>query len=483
MTAFPTVPTQQFIAGAWRDGTGDSLLDVIDPATEKTYRSIKTCSAADVDEAVDAAVGGMAKWKSTDAWTRSAVLRRAGEILHAWAPKAGEIMTSEQGKPLRESTAEWHATADQFDWYADETRRNYGRLVDGHHSGQRIMVRHEPVGIVAAFASWNFPALLPSRKIAPALAAGCAVIAKPAEESPLSTLLVAEACRLAGVPAGAVSMLVGDPEVISTRLIGNPLVRKVSLTGSVPVGRTLMRQAADSLTPVSLELGGHAPVLVFGDADPVSAAQLLVASKFRNAGQVCASPSRFLVHQSIADTFVDAFADAASQLTLGPGLDDRTDVGPLTTERRLDAAAELVEDAVSRGAALRVGGRRAGEHAIGYFFEPTVLVGVDTGAAIMNEEPFAPVAPIVTFETLDEALSLANSTEFGLASYVFTKDLATAHLAAENIAAGMVAVNTTYLATAEAPFGGVKSSGFGREGGAEGILDYSTAKYINVAIA
>jgi len=483
MTTFPTVPASQFIAGAWRDGRGTATLDVIDPATEKTVRSITVCSEADVDEAVDAAADGMAAWKNTDAWTRSKVLRTVATILHEWAPRAGEVMTTEQGKPLRESIAEWHATADQFDWYADEARRNYGRLVDGHHVGHRIMVRREPIGIVAAFASWNFPALLPSRKIAPALAAGCAVIAKPAEEAPSSTLLIAEACRLAGVPDGAVAMLVGDPGMISARLIGNPLVRKVSLTGSVGVGRTLMHLAADSLTPVSLELGGHAPVLIFADADPVSTAQMLVASKFRNAGQVCASPSRFFVHRAIAEQFADAFAGTAAQLTLGSGLEDSTDVGPLTTESRLEAAAALVGDAVSRGAEVRTGGRRAADRAIGYFFEPTVLLGVDGGARIMSEEPFAPVAPIATFDSMDEALTLANATEFGLASYLFTKDLATAHLAAENIAAGMVAVNTTYLATAEAPFGGVKSSGFGREGGSEGIADYSTAKYVNMAIA
>lgn len=484
MTPFPSVvPDGQFIAGQWRTGRGDTALDVLDPATEKTVCSLQRCSADDIDEAVDAAAIGMAQWRRIDAWSRSKMLRNVAAVLHDWAPQAGEVMTLEQGKPLRESIAEWHATADQFDWYADEARRNYGRLVDGHHTGQRIMVRNEPIGVVAAFASWNFPALLPSRKIAPALAAGCAVIAKPAEEAPSSTLLIAEACRQVGMPDGAVSMLVGDPGMISARLIENPLVRKVSLTGSVGVGHTLMHLAADSLTQVSLELGGHAPVLVFGDADPVATAEMLVTSKFRNAGQVCASPSRFFVHSSIADRFADSFADAASALTLGPGLDERTDIGPLTTQSRLEAATALVDDAVSRGAQLRAGGRRAAQHAIGYFFEPTVLTGVDGAAALMNDEPFAPVAPIATFETVDEALALANATEFGLASYVFTRDLSTAHLVAENIEAGMVAVNTTYLATAEAPFGGLKSSGFGREGGTEGIADYSTTKYINMAIA
>ncbi|MGV9863508.1 NAD-dependent succinate-semialdehyde dehydrogenase [Rhodococcus koreensis] len=477
MTEFPNVvPGQLYIDRAWRPSKDGATSNVIDPATEEIVGTIAKATDADIDAALTSAQDGLALWRHTDAWTRSATIRRIAEILREWAPQAARLMTSEQGKPLREAEAEWLATADQFDWYADEARRIYGRTVDGHFTGNRILVRREPVGIVAAFAAWNFPALLPSRKLAPALAAGCSVIVRPTEEAPFSTLLIAAACHEAGVPAGVVTMITGSASKISEKLIGSRSVRKVSLTGSVPVGRTLLHLAADNITEVSMELGGHAPVLVFPDADIDAAAKACVASKFRNAGQVCASPSRFLVHESVSTEFSDAFVAATAGLRVGDGFDPNTDVGPLTNLKRITEAQELIEDAVAGGATIAAGGQRDGRFDKGFYFQPTVLTNVTPDRQIMRDEPFAPVAPITTFESLEHALELANATEFGLASYVWTRDLRTAFHASEGIEAGMVGINNMAVATAEAPFGGVKHSGYGREGGAEGILDYTVAK-------
>jgi len=474
---------KMFIDGDWLEAADGARTDVVNPATEEACGSIAQATEADIDTALASASRGLATWRRTDAWTRSAALRRVAELLREWTPGAAELMTTEQGKPLAEAVAEWGATADQFDWYADEARRIYGRTVDGHSNDVRITVRREPVGVVAAFASWNFPALLPARKMAPALAAGCSVIVKPAEEAPFSTLLLAEACRQAGIPAGVVTMLTGNSSLISERLISSMTVRKVSLTGSVPVGRILLGLAAQNITEVSMELGGHAPVLVFPDADVAEAARLCVAGKFRNAGQVCASPSRFLVHESVQEEFTREFIAAASSLVVGDGRDPATEVGPLTNLRRVEAAEALVFDALAGGAALQTGGGRDERFARGYFFKPTVLTDVPDDSLLMREEPFAPVAPITPFTDLEHALRLANSVDYGLASYVFTRDLRTAYLASEGIEAGMVGVNNLAIATAEAPFGGVKLSGYGREGGSEGIQHYTHAKYVNMRIA
>ena len=477
MTAFPNViPGQLYIDREWRAASDGATAEVIDPATEDGVGTIAVATESDIDAALVSARHGLAVWRNTDAWTRSATIRRIATILREWAAEAAKLMTSEQGKPLREAEAEWNATADQFDWYADEARRIYGRTVDGHSTGNRIIVRREPVGVVAAFAAWNFPALLPSRKMAPALAAGCSIIVRPTEEAPYSTLLLAAACDAAGVPAGVVTMITGRGSQISEKLIGSEGVRKVSLTGSVPVGRTLLHLAADHITEVSMELGGHAPVLVFPDADIEAAAQACAASKFRNAGQVCASPSRFIVHSSAGEQFSKAFVEATRNMRVGDGRNPQTDVGPLTNLKRIEEAEQLIEDAVAGGATVAVGGRRDPNFKRGFFFQPTVLTGVAPDRLIMRDEPFAPVAPITTFDSLEQALELANATDFGLASYVWTRDLRTAFLASEGIEAGMVGVNNMAVATAEAPFGGVKHSGYGREGGSEGILDYTVVK-------
>ena len=481
--SFPTtIPNQLFIDGQWRDSADGKTRDVVNPVDEQAFDRIAVASDDDIARALESAQAGLARWRATDAWTRSATILRIADLLREWAPEAAALMTREQGKTLAESRSEWAAAADQFDWYADEARRIYGRTIDGHNTAVRLMVNREPVGVVAAFSSWNFPALLPSRKMAPALAAGCAIIVKPAQEAPFSTLLIAEACRQAGVPAGVVTMLTGESRRISSALIQSEVVRKISLTGSVPVGRELLHAAADRIVKASMELGGHAPVLIFADSDVEAAATACATFKFRNAGQVCASPSRFIVHDDIAEEFTAKLVEATAKLRVGDGAAEGTDVGPLNNSRRIEAAEALVADAVAKGATVLHGGRRDATFERGFFFEPTVLADVPQDAEIMREEPFAPIAPVARFSNFDEAIAMANSTNLGLASYVFTRDLATAYRAAEAIEAGMVGINNLGIATAEAPFGGIKESGYGREGGAEGILDYTVSKYINIQL-
>lgn len=480
-TPMPTTPTGLLRDGQWQEASDKSTFTVYDPATESPVAEVAHATTDDIDAAIAGAAAGFRVWRDTDAWTRSATLRRAAELIRDRAAAIATVMTTEQGKPLAEAKAETLAAADQYDWYADEARRVYGRIVDGHGPGRNILVRREPVGVVGAFSTWNFPALLASRKIAPALAAGCAVIVVPAEEAPLTTLAIVQALVDAGVPAGVLQTLSGDGPAISDRLIGSPVVRKISLTGSVHVGQAVLRAAAEHIKDVVLELGGHAPVLVFADADLEVAAKACVAAKFRNAGQVCASPSRFYVEHSVVEEFTKHFLEATASLVVGDGRSPTTNVGPLTNARRLAAAESLVADATEAGATLAAGGHRSRGFDVGHFFEPTVLLDVPQTAAVMHDEPFAPVAPLTAFNDFDHAIELANSTEFGLASYLFTRDLETALAASERIEAGMVGVNHMAIATAEAPFGGVKKSGFGREGGAEGILDYTAVKYVSIA--
>jgi succinate-semialdehyde dehydrogenase / glutarate-semialdehyde dehydrogenase len=481
--SFPApLPSGILIEGTWYSTESGGELPVIDPATEEIYAIVVAATTEHVDRALAAAQLGWQVWRKVDAWSRSAILRRVAGILRDWADQIALVLTSEQGKPIAEALSEVRAAADQFDWYADEARRIYGRTVEGHSKGQRLLVTRESIGPVVAFSTWNFPALLPARKIAPALAAGCSVIVVPAEETPLTACLIAQACLEAGVSPAAIGVLSGNPAMVSERLIQSPVVRKISLTGSVPVGRLLLHAAAERIIPSTMELGGHAPVLIFSDADVELSAQSCVRAKYRNAGQVCASPSRFFVHESVADAFTDSFVRATMSLRVGDGREPDTDVGPLTSERRRAAADRLIDDAVANGAWIAAGGGRDTTHDRGYYYQPTVLTNVHPGMHVMREEPFAPVAPITPFAELDEVLEYANSTSYGLASFVFTCDLSTAFMAAEGLEAGMVGVNTLLIASAEVPFGGVKESGFGREGGSEGIESYTISKYLTIAV-
>lgn len=477
-----TVMNQMYIDGVWRPAADGNESPIIDPATEQTVGSIPMSTIADVDLALAAADRGFQQWRAVDAWTRSAKLRSIATWVRENVDEMAALLTEEQGKTLVESKGEISAAADQFDWYADEARRIYGRVVDGHSRAQRLFVLRQPIGPVAALTPWNFPVLLAARKIAPALAAGCSIIVKPDAEAPRAVLCLARACEEAEIEPGVVNIVTGNPALISNRLIESDVIRKVSLTGSVPVGKEILRRCAEVMKPASMELGGHSPVLVFEDADIEHAAEIVARAKFRNNGQVCIAASRFYVQSSVAERFTERFVEVVRSLKLGDGRDPQTDVGPLANRRRRDAIEELVADAVDKGATVCCGGRRPQGFDRGFYYEPTVLQHVRPDMKLMSDEPFGPVAPISTFDTLDDAIERANDTPFGLAAYVFTNNLATAHLASERLEAGMVGVNNLVIATAEAPFGGIKQSGFGREGGSEWADAYTVTKYINMLL-
>ena len=467
-----------YIDGEWRAAKGGKTREVIDPATEEAVGTIPVADVADLDAALAAAQKGLRVWRATSPWERSAKMRKAADLIRERLDEIARIMTLETGKPLAESKGETNAAADQFEWYAEETKRIYGQTIEGRTADNRLEVIYQPVGVVAAFAAWNFPALLPARKLAAALAAGCAIIIKPASEAPGSCMVLVQACHDAGVPAGVVNLVTGNSNLITEHLITSPVVRKVSFTGSVPVGKQLLHLCADGVKKISMELGGHAPVIVFEDADPVAAARAAGTAKFRNSGQVCISPSRFYVHESIVKPFAAAFADLAKGLKLGHGLTDGVTMGPLANSRGLDHAKSLVDDAQKCGSRVLAGGGPPAGSNRGYFFEPTGLADVPDQARVMIEEPFVPIAPIASFSKFDEVIHRANNVPFGLAGYVFTNSLRTATLASEALECGMVGVNEMLLATAEAPFGGIKESGMGREGGSLGIKDYLEPKYI-----
>jgi succinate-semialdehyde dehydrogenase / glutarate-semialdehyde dehydrogenase len=470
-----------FIAGEWRRGTGATRA-VLDPATEAVIGHIAEATAEELDQALAAAQAGLKAWRQVQPWERGAKLRAVAELLRSRVDQLAPIMSLETGKPLAEARGEWGATADQFEWYAEETKRIYGQTIEGRDPASRLSVIFQPVGVVAAFSAWNFPALLPARKIAAALGAGCAVIVKPASEAPASAAAIIDACRDAGIVPGAVNLVTGNSRLISEHLIASPVVRKVSLTGSTPVGKEILRLCADGVKRVTMELGGHAPVLVFEDADIEAAAASCAAAKFRNCGQVCASPSRFYVQAPAYARFAQAFAAAAAALKLGRFDEEGANFGPLANQRGLDHTKALVADALAKGAVLLAGGKPpAGRHH-GFFFEPTVLGEVPDHANIMQQEPFAPVAPIAAFDSLDEVIPRANASAYGLTGYVFTRSLRTAALASEALEVGMVGINDTILASAETPFGGIKESGMGREGGALGLRDYLEPKYVKTRL-
>jgi len=478
----PRVPCQLFINDQWVDAADGASLPIVNPATEEVVAHVPKATAADLDRALAAADAAWRTWRDTDAWTRSATLRRVAQLLRERVDRIAAVLTEEQGKPLAEARVEVQGAADNFDWFADEARRIYGRVVDGHSSAHRLLVLRQAVGPVAAFTPSNFPILLPARKISAATAAGCSIIIKPAEETPRTCLCLAEACHDAGLPPGVLNVVTGDPAMISRHLVTSDLIRKVSLTGSVPVGREILRLCADGIKPVSMELGGHSPVLVFADADIDTAAETAVRGKFRNMGQVCIAASRIYVQDAVAERFTQRFVEVTRSLRLGDGRDPGTEVGPLASQRRLAATAALLTDATQRGARVVTGGRRPPDRTRGFFFEPTVITEVSPDMRVMIDEPFGPIAPITRFSTLEDGLERANATEYGLAAYVFTTTTATAFRAAEGLDVGMVGVNNLVISTAEIPFGGIKRSGFGREGGLEGIEAYSVTKYVNIKL-
>ncbi|MHA6345381.1 NAD-dependent succinate-semialdehyde dehydrogenase [Roseivivax sp. CAU 1761] len=471
-----------YIRGQWRPASDRATKAVTDPASEDVLGTIPVATEADIDEALAAAEAGFALWRRTGTWERAAKLRRTAELIRERTDQIAQLMSLETGKPVAEARGETGAAADQFEWYAEETKRIYGQIIESRTPESRMAVIHQPVGVVAAFTAWNFPALLPARKIAAALGAGCAIIVKPAGETPASCAALVAACHDAGIPEGVVGFVTGQSGRIARQLIGSPIVRKVSVTGSVPVGKEILRLAAEGVKKVSMELGGHGPVIVFPDYDPVKAAETCAPVKFRNCGQVCISPTRFYVHEDGYEAFASRFAEIARGLKIGRGTEEGVQVGPMANRRGVETVQRMTEDALARGAELLTGGRVPPGRNEGFFFEPTVLGRVPDDALVMTEEPFGPIAPITTFRDYDEVMARANSLPFGLAGYVFSGHLGTATRAQEDLEVGMVGVNEMLLATAEAPFGGIKESGMGREGGSLGIHDYLNPKYVKTRL-
>lgn len=475
MPAYPDV--QLLIDGKWCDAVQGQTIPVLDPATEEVIGKVACATKEDLDLALAAAERGFETWRNMSAYDRSGILRQAASILRERLEDVAYMLTREQGKVLAQAQLEIQGAADIIDWFAEEGRRTYGQIVPARFPGISQLVYKVPVGPVAAFTPWNFPITQVVRKLAAALAAGCSIIVKAPEETPASPAELVRAFQDAGVPAGVIGLVYGVPAEISEYLIPHPVIRKVSFTGSTSVGKHLASLAGKHMKLTTMELGGHAPVMIFDDADVEKAIEVTAAAKFRNAGQVCASPTRFLVEEGVADRFLEGFVDAAKAVKVGNGLDSETQMGPLANERRILAIEALISDALSAGATLRTGGRRIGNK--GYFFEPTVIADAPASSRIMNEEPFGPVAIINRYKGLNEILEEANRVPYGLASYAFTNSQRTADALARNIEAGMLTINHNGLALPEVPFGGTKDSGYGVEGGSEGIQAYMETRFIS----
>lgn len=468
----------QFIAGAWRAGRGSRTLAVTDPASADIVARYPAASRADIDDALGAAADARA-WSALTALERCAILRSGAQALREQAGVTAALLTREQGKPLAEASREIEQAAQMIEWYAEEGRRCCGQTIPSRYADTRFHTLRLPIGPVAAFTPWNFPVSLSAIKLGAALAAGCPVILKPAEETPLAVSALVRCLADAGVPGNALQLLLGDPAEISAALIASPVIRKVSFTGSQAVGRLIAEQAGRHLKPVTLELGGHAPAIICADADPRAAVRTLAQIKLRNAGQICANPSRFLVHRSHRQAFVDAFAEVARATRVGPGMDAQTAMGPLASRRRLDAVAALVDDASAHGARIVCGGRAL--PGPGFFYAPTVLDEVPDAARVLHEEPFGPLVPVACFDTLDEAIASANALPVGLAAFGFTHDLHSARRLAEEVNAGVVGINAVTLMQPETPFGGVLDSGLGRENGVLGIDAYLSTRCVATA--
>ncbi len=465
-----------YIDGAWLGAEGRQGQAVIDPATEEKIGFLPHATPGDLDRALAAALKGFSTWRATSPYERARIMRQAAAFVRERAGDIARVLTREEGKVVADARLEVTATADIIDWNAEEGRRAYGRVVPGRSRTARQLVFQEPIGVVAAFTPWNFPSLTPMRKIAAALAAGCSIILKAAEEAPGTCVELVRCFADAGVPAGVLNLVFGVPAKVSEHLIASEVVRKVSFTGSVPVGKHLASLAAAGMKRVTMELGGHAPVVVFDDANVEKAAELASAGKFRNAGQICISPTRFYVQEGAYERFLARFTECAKAIKLGNGLEEGVTMGPLANARRLDAMQGLVADCRRRGATIVTGGGRVGDR--GFFFEPTIVTDIDDASPLMTQEPFGPIAPIVPFKTFDEVVARANSLKYGLAAYAFTGSHATAAAIGAALESGMVGINSMAISTPETPFGGVKESGYGQEGGIEGLEGYLNKKLV-----
>src|SRR6202046_834785 len=468
--------TSLFIDGTWTKAAAGRTIPVANPATGDSIGTVAHADRTDLDRALEAADRGFRAWRKVSAFDRSKVMRKAANLLRDRADAIAPLLTMEQGKPLGEAKGEVLAAADVIDWFAEEARRPYGRVIPARAEGVYQLVVKEPVGPVAAFTPWNFPINQVVRKLSCALAAGCSIIVKAPEETPASPAELIRAFADAGVPAGGINLGYGVPSEISDYLIPHPIIRKISFTGSTTVGKHLAAMAGQHMKRVTMELGGHAPVIVFDDADVESAAKIMVAAKYRNAGRVCMSPTRFLVQEGVYDKFIKQFVDGAKSIKVGNGLDAQSTMGALANDRRITAIETMIQDAVGKGAKVATGGNRIGNK--GYFFEPTVVTDVSKSARAMNEEPFGPLALISSFSKFDDAAEEANRLPFGLASYAFTKSAKTATAIGAAVDAGMMSINHFALALPETPFGGGREYGYGAEGGTEGIDAYLSTKFI-----
>lgn len=470
------------VNGVWRQSSDGGTLHSVNPATEEDLGEIPRASTEDVIAAIDSAEIGAAQMRNLTAWERSRLLRRAAHLVQERSHELGRLVAIETGKPITQSIGEAIASSEALDWFADEARRIFGLSYESRVKGDRYLVHYGPLGIVAAFTPWNFPLLLLARKMAPALAAGNSIIVRPSQEAAGATMALVQCFIDAGFPKSAISLVVGKAGDITPVIMSDARIAKISFTGSVPIGKRIVEQSAQTLKKVTMELGGHAPVIVHSDADIDAFAAAAALGKFRNAGQVCASPTRFYVHESIFDQVATALVERTKALSVGDPLNKSTDVGPLTTERRRDAIERLVDEAASGGAKVLIGGERPSKDRRGYFYPPTLVANPSATSALMNEEPFGPVGTLTSFSTMDEVIEESNRLPFALAAYVFTRSLRKTHETTERLQAGVIGVNTFVASTAETPFGGSKDSGFGREGGPTAIREYLDTKFINISL-
>ncbi|WP_406228862.1 NAD-dependent succinate-semialdehyde dehydrogenase [Pseudomonas siliginis] len=473
----PYDPLYLFIGGQWLTAQDRATAAVVNPATGEEIGQVPLATAQDLDHALEVARLSFDQWRQTVPDQRAKILKRAADLILERAPHIAAQMTLEEGKPLRESLDEVTRAAEYFEWFAESARRIDGRVVPANRPGVLQLVKRQAIGPVAAFTPWNFPAITPARKLSAALAAGCSVVLKPGEESPSTALALARALDDAGLPKGVLQVVFGVPDQVSSHLIASPVIRKVTFTGSVPIGRLLSARAAEGVKPITLELGGHGPVLVFADADIEKAAVEGVANRFRGTGQVCISSTRFLIQREAYAEFVEHFVAATQALKIGDGMDPQTQVGPLANPRQLAKMEHLIADAVEKGARVLAGGEAL--PGAGFFFQPTVLADVPMSARIMHEEPFGPIAILMPFDELSDGLQEANRLPYGLSAYAFTSNARTAIDVADGLEAGMIGINQYRIVATELPFGGMKESGHGSEGGIEGIEHYLTNKFIS----
>jgi succinate-semialdehyde dehydrogenase / glutarate-semialdehyde dehydrogenase len=473
----------QFIDGKWQTSSSGETYDVINPATEEIIGKASKANSEDIQKALRSAEKGLSIWKNTSPWERAKIIRRISELIRKKVDILSKWLTLEVGKPLTEGPGEVGGAADIFEWNSEETKRIYGESNQSRFPNTRIHVYYQPVGVVAALIPWNFPVILASRKISTALAAGCSVIVKPDVITPGCVMEIVDICKEAGVPPGVVNLLSGDPASISSELISSDTIKKISITGSTRVGKLILKQAAEKVQRVTMELSGHSPFIVFDDVDLNKVTDMAIAAKFRNNGQVCISPNRFYIHESKKDEFANLMIQKTKKLKIGNGMDKATFLGPLTTKERLDGVEKLVGITKKEGAKVLLGGQRPAGFNKGYFFEPTIFDDIKDNFTIMKEEPFGPLVPLLTFKNFDEVIQRANNNDLGLCSYVYTNNLEKANRASEQMETGCVAINTAAVAVAEAPFGGIKQTGYGREGGSMAIKDYLNIKYTHFGIS